>query len=527
MSESNKHLKPLAIGKSDIATILKDNKYLYIDKTRHVYDLVIDSKNYFLSRPRRFGKSTLISTFYEIFKGNRELFKDQWIYNSDYKWHEYPIIRIDFNNAKTTDVVEYIIEKLTHIVINYSIEAKIDLTKPYDIVFNNIIIELHQKYQRQVVVLIDEYDKPILDVIEDIELAEKKREILKGFYGVMKGVDECLRFVFLTGVTRFTKVGVFSGLNNLDDISMDERYADVCGITQSELEYHFSDYIDVLANHQELSRDECISEIKRWYNGFYFSENLSEHLSVYNPFSTLLLFEKNKFTNYWFASGSPTFLIKLIKKQENINLIELENTELQIFGFDSFEIDNLNLIAILYQSGYITIKGYDKKTQIYTLGYTNYEIEKSFKESILAGYGQYPDVASSVIGKLLRALKNNSCEDMVEHLKQYFINLTYDININKEKTFQNVIYIIFNALGFYTEVEYKTHRGRIDLAVCHQNNIYIFEFKRNKSAIDAINQIHEKGYYKKFLTTDKNVYLIGMNYNTEIREIDDHLIEEF
>jgi hypothetical protein len=526
MSNSNETLKPLPIGESDLASILDDN-CIYIDKTKHIYDLVRLRGKYFLSRPRRFGKSTLISTFHEIFRGNRELFKDQWIYNSDYKWDEYPIIRIDFNNAQTTDVVAYIIEKLTHIIINYSIEDKIDLTLPYDIVFNNIIIELHKKYQRQVVVLIDEYDKPILDVIEDVALAEKNQDILTGLYVTMKGVDEYLRFVFLTGIHRLGYIRGFHGLNNLHDISMVEKYATICGITQSELEYHFSDYIDQLANHQELTREECLDEIKRWYNGFYFSENLSPSLSVYNPFSTLLLFDKNKFTNYWFASGSPTFLIKLIKKQEDIDLLELDNIELQIFGFDSFEIDNLNLIAIMYQAGYLTLKDYDKTTQIYTLGYTNYEIEKSFKESLLAGYGKYPDVASSVIAKLLRALRNSTCEDMVKHLKQYFTNLTYDININKESTFQNIIYIIFDVLGFYAKIEYKTHRGRIDLALFgRDNNIYIFEFKRNKTAIDAISQIHDKGYYKKYQNSGKNIYLIGMNYNTSLREIDDYIIEK-
>jgi hypothetical protein len=526
MSKLNKKLKKLPIGQSDFASILDDN-CIYIDKTRHVYNLVNTRGKYFLSRPRRFGKSTLISTFNEIFRGNRELFKDQWIYNSDYKWHEYPIVRINFTDVKDNELTAYIKNKLKDIADSYNLFNESDfINLDYNEYFDKLLRILTQKYQRQVVVLIDEYDKPILDVIEDVELAEKKRDILKGFYGVMKGADEYLQFVFLTGVTRFSKVGVFSGLNNLHDISMVEKYADICGITQSELETNFSDYIDELANHQELSRDECLVEIKIWYNGFYFSRDLSPSASVYNPFSTLLLFDNKEFTNYWFASGSPTFLIKLIKNNPNLMLQSLDKIELYVEDFDSFEINDLNLNAIMYQAGYLTIKDYNKKLQFYTLGYTNYEVEKSFKNNLLSSYLKARGYSSSFIFQIYHAFDSGDLELMIEKFKELFLNLDYSVNIDDEKTFQNIIYLVFMVIGFTIDKEHKTNIGRIDSIISYHDNIYIFEFKRDKSAIDAINQIHEKGYYKKFLTTGKKIYLIGMNYNTKIREIDDHLIEE-
>jgi hypothetical protein len=525
-TQNNENLKPLPVGESDLASILKGN-CIYIDKTKDVYNLVTHRGKYFLSRPRRFGKSTLISTFYEIFRGNRELFKDQWIYNSDYSWDEYPIIRISFTGAEDKELTSYIKHKLHKIAIHYQVSEQLNIDElDYNEYFGDLLESLYQKYQRQVVVLIDEYDKPILDVIEDVALAEKKRDILKGFYGVMKGADEHLRFVFLTGVTRFAKVGIFSGLNNLDDISMDEKYATICGITQAELETNFSDYIDQLAHKQDLTHDECISEIKRWYNGFYFSENLSEALSVYNPFSTLLLFEKNKFTNYWFASSSSAFLIKLIKKNPNFNLQSLDKVEMSIEDFDSFEIDNLNLNAIMYQAGYLTIKGYDKENMIYSLGYTNYEIDKTFKSNLLSSYLVSGIPSSGLIFELYKAFINQQLELMIEKFKEIFFNIDYSVKIDEEKTFQNIIYLIFILLGFRIDKEHKTNIGRIDAIVFHNDNVYIFEFKKNKTAKDAISQIHDKGYYKQYQNTGKNIYLIGMNYNTVRREIDDYLIEQ-
>ncbi len=514
-------LKKLAIGQSDICAIIEDN-CIYVDKTKQVYDLIEIRSKYFLSRPRRFGKSTLISTFYEIFRGNRELFKDQWIYNSPWSWDEYPIIRIDFNAAKNADVEYHIIDSSKLIANEYNVE--LDLTEPYYLIFKHLIINLYTKYQTKVVVLIDEYDKPILDVIEDVELAIKNRDILMSFYGIMKGVDQHLRFVFLTGVTRLSRASVFSGLNNLDDISMDENYATICGITQDELGSYFSEYVDSLATKTNMTREDCLAEIKHWYNGFYFSQNLE--LSVYNPFSTLLLFDSLEFSNYWFSSGSPTFLIKLIKKNKQLNLVSLDKVELYEEDFNSFEIDDLNLNAILLQAGYLTIKGYNKYLQSYTLGYTNYEIEKSFKSNLFSSYFIARGYSSHYLLDIYKGFDTNDLETVIISLKQIFINLDYDIIIDKEKSFQNIIYLIFQLLGFYVKVEYKTNIGRINAIVLSGDNVYIFEFKINKNAKDALAQIHEKQYYNRFVGQNKKIYLIGMNYDTKTKIIDDYLLEE-
>jgi hypothetical protein len=372
-------LQRLPIGSSDIATILKNN-FVYVDKTKFVYEMVCVPSKYFLSRPRRFGKSMLLSTMYEVFRGNKELFKDQWIYNSPWDWQEYPIIRLDFNVAISTDLEFYIQDALRTIAIEYGVFNEREyLELPHGMYFRHLIAKLYEKYQQQVVILIDEYDKAILDVITDIKQAELKRDILRGFYAVIKGMDEKIRFVFLTGVTKFSKVGVFSGLNNLNDISMVNQYADICGITQTELEDYLHAHINALATQQNLSYVDCLLKIKEWYNGFCFCRN---GVSVYNPYSTMLFLQNKDFVNYWFSSGSPTFLIKLMKQSVNLELLKLDKCQLKAAQFETFDLENLNFIAILFQAGYLTIKNYDATSERFTLGYPNLEINKSFKENV-------------------------------------------------------------------------------------------------------------------------------------------------
>lgn len=514
-------LKPLPIGQSDFGTIIRYN-FLYVDKTQHIYNLVKLPSKYFLSRPRRFGKSTLVSTFNEIFKGNKELFKDQWIYNSQWEWEEFPIIRLDFNGAKDSDLKVLIINGLQYVAHTYGVYEIVNFSTSYELILKDLIIKLYQKYNKQVVVLVDEYDKPILDIIEDTQEAERKRDILKGFYSVMKGLDEYLRFIFLTGVTKFSKVGVFSDLNNLNDISMDNKYSDICGITQPELEYYFKDYINNLANVEQVTYEECLLKIKKWYNGFYFSDNAN---SVYNPFSTLNLFDKDRFSNYWFVTGSPSFLIKLIKKEHNLSLKELDNIQLTLADFDTFEINTLNLHAILFQTGYLTIKNYNPDRSIYTLSYTNYEIEKSFKENLFNTYFKSAGNSSSYLNKLCNAFDNGILEEIISQLKQIFLNLDYDIKITKENHFQNTIYLIFQLLGYMIKTEYKTETGRIDAIIFADNDIYIFEFKINQTAKVAMVQIHNKKYYNRFLSENKTIHLLRINFNTESHLIDDYLIE--
>ena len=518
-------LKNLPIGESDIGTILNpSNNFSYVDKTTYVYELIKIPSKYFLSRPRRFGKSTLLSTINEIFKGNKELFKKQWIYTSPWDWQEYPIIRLDFNTAISNDLVDYIKDALKEIAIKYNVfDEKEYLESPYNGYFRKLIIHLYNKYNKQVVILVDEYDKPILDVIDKLAEAEKQRDILKGFYGVIKGADEYVRFVFLTGVTRFSKVGVFSDLNNLNDITNVREYASICGITQQELETNYKEHIEQLKMADNISHQECLAKIKEWYNGFCFSKDTNN--TVYNPFSTLQFLQKKEYSNYWFQSGSPSFLIKLIKKQQYVTIPELDNYVGKSTDFDTFEIDNLDIIAILLQAGYLTIKDYNQELDYYTLGYPNKEINQSFKTSLIKLFSYTPVGANNSLLKIIFALNSNNLDIVMTEMKQIFLNIDYDIKISQEKHFQNIFYLIFQLLGFDINVEYKTNSGRIDAIIQTKNNIFIFEFKMDKTAIEALEQIKQKSYYERFISQNKPIILIGANFNTNIKNIDDYIVE--
>lgn len=521
----NKELKSLPTSKSDITVILENN-LLYVDKTRYVYDMIKNPGCYFLSRPRRFGKSMLLSTLDQVFQGNKELFIEQWIYNSSWEWKKYPIIRLDFNVDQSMDLEVYIKRSLKLIALKYKLfDEKEYEESSYGFYFKLLIIKLYANFNNiGVVVLIDEYDKPILDVIDNINLAEQKRDILKDFYTVMKGLDRELRFVFLTGVSRFSKVGVFSGLNNLDDISMLDNYSDICGISQNELELYCKEHIELLAKENDLSYDECLEKIKFWYNGFCFSKR---GVSVYNPYSTMSILKDREFKNYWFSSGNASFLIKLMKQEPELKVFKFEEYRANESSFDTFDVSNLNIIAVLFQAGYLTIKSYDAKSDTYILSYPNHEISKSFNNNVLTFCSKSIVEAESTLSELTYALNNNDIEAVIDILKRIFLNIDYDIELSRENNYQSIFYLIFQLLGLNIKLEYKTSKGRIDALVETENNIYIFEFKLNKSAIEALNQIKDRDYSQRFATKDKSVYLIGANFNSQRRNIEDYIIEKF
>ena len=535
-----KELKPLPVSNSDITTII-NNDFLYIDKTKFVYDMIKVPSKYFLSRPRRFGKSTLLSTLNEVFRGKKELFKEQWIYNSKWSWQEYPIIRLDFSVARSTSLEVFIKNSLKKTAIQYNIFDESQFKEePYDIYFKNIILNLFNKFnETQVVVLIDEYDKPILDAIDNIEEAKAKREILKGFYSVMKLMDANLRFVFLTGVTRFTKVGVFSGLNNLDDITMDSKFATVCGITQEELESYCKDYIEPLAKLEQLSYTDCLLKIKKWYNGFRFSKNAS---TVYSPYSTLLLLQKQEFANYWFSSGNPSFLIKLLIKNRYY-LPELSSTTVDPMLFDSFDIDRLNIKVLLLQTGYLTIaptisnniKHNDTQMREITIAPPNYEIAVSLQSYILQYiYDNESTISHSktILQNSLDAVDINSFKLLIRGL---FAGIPYYWYTNNdiahyEGFYCSIFYSFLVGGGYDVIVEDTTNKGRIDITLIAQNNVYIFELKTtNKTRVfpdenknTALEQIKAKGYAQKYQTgTYDKIYLIGAEFSEDERNLVD------
>ena len=508
-------MKRLPVGIQTFRDIVQ-NDYLYVDKTEKIFDLVNNPKGvYFLSRPRRFGKSLLISTLNEIFEGNKELFKGLWIYKADYAWEKHPVVRIDFSKEKAEnkdDLKGFILYQLKNIADKYGISLTRD--KYYE-AFDELLTQLSQI--NKVVVLIDEYDKPIIDNIENKELAIELREILKGFYTIIKACDEYIRFVLLTGVSKFSKAGVFSGLNNLEDISMDARYSSLLGITQEEMEGSFKEYIDQFAESEGSSKSELIEKITYWYDGFCFSRSCEK---VFNPFSVLLLFKKLSFGNYWFESATPSFLIKLMK-EKNFDIKRLKEMEVREESFGAYELENLAVLPLLFQTGYLTIKEYDKDLMTYILGYPNFEVENSFQYSLLNSYsGIHVD---GYLIDLIRALRNDDFETFFDTLRIFFADIPYDLHINREKYYQTIFYLIFSLIGLKVKAEVKTNKGRID-AVIIDKDIYIFEFKFDGDKDQALNQIKDKKYFEKYQGVGKEIYLFGVAFTD--RNIGDWALEK-
>ena len=508
-------MKKLPIGIQTFRDIIL-NDYLYVDKTEKIFDLVTNPKGvYFLSRPRRFGKSLFISTLNEIFEGEQELFKDLWIYKADYAWEKHPVVRMDFSKSKARngdELINYIVYQLDKTAQLYGITLE---QTQYDIKFDELLTKLSGI--NKVVVLIDEYDKPIIDNIENKELAIELREILKGFYTIIKACDEYIRFVLLTGVSKFSKAGVFSGLNNLKDISMDTRYSSLLGITRQEMKSSFKDHTDLFAKSEGISNAKLIKKITYWYNGFCFSGTCEK---VFNPFSMLLLFDNARFSNYWFESATPSFLIKLMKKK-NFDIKRLKGMEVSEESFGAYELENLAVLPLLFQTGYLTIKEYDKDFMTYILGYPNFEVENSFQYSLLNSYsGTHVD---GYLIDLIRALRNDDFETFFETLQIFFANIPYDLQIKKEKYYQTVFYLIFSLIGLKVEAEVKTNKGRID-AVIIDKDIYIFEFKFNGDKDKALSQIKEKKYFEKYQGTGKEIYLFGVEFAD--RNVGEWMIEK-
>ena len=523
--------KDLPIGIQTFENLIQGN-FIYVDKTKLIYDLVKPEQGvYFLSRPRRFGKSLLVSTLSSIFKGDKELFKNLWIYDSDYTWEKHPVIKLSMANSQVgeTDTMETRIKiQLNYVAEEYGVE--LDL-KPYvDIVFTDLIHKLHQKTGMKVVVLVDEYDGPIINHINDIPKANENRDLLRNFYKVLKDEDASLRFVFLTGVSKFAKTSIFSGLNNLKILTMDQKYSALLGYTQDELEYYFQDYIKDLCTERSLSQKQAIMKIKRWYNGYRFSEDKTK---VYNPFSTMLMFSELKFKNYWFATGTPTFLINLIKKENP----DVENFEKEVniseFELDSYDLESIPVIPLMFDTGYLTIKEAKCRADMtsFSLTYPNNEVKIALIHNLLAGYSEENSAnVSSFVIALSDMILENDLESFMSKLKSYFASIPYDIvpkrNLD-EKYFQLIFYLLMRSTSFNVNIEDRTSDGRIDLVLEADDNIYLFELKIDSSAEAALEQIKNKKYYEKYSNIPKKLFLIGINFDTKTRNISEYLVEEY
>ena len=502
--------------------------YVYVDKTDLVYSLA-QSHICFLSRPRRFGKSLLISTLEAYFTGKKEIFKGLKIQELESDWTEYPVFRIDFASSDYTKP-ETLLNKLNKYVGIWEQQyGKNEMCVDISDRFQYVLEAAQKETGHKAVVLIDEYDKPMLDVL-GTEMEQKNRETLKGFYGTFKAADANLRFVFLTGVTKFSQVSVFSGFNQPEDISMDKRYDAICGITEDELYSYFAEPISEMAVRMEYTADEMKKVLKKQYDGYHFSNNLQA--DIYNPFSIINAFNKMEIEDYWYESGTPTYLQKLLEGHK-VNMQKLISKSYARKYFIDYKADNEDPLAMLYQSGYLTIKEYDMRRRVYKLDYPNDEVRKGFVSLIGNSYfNKPPEDSDNWILELDDMLRECDLDGVRDAFTSFLSSIPYEANKDErakdfETHFSYTFYIIFRLLSCYTTlIEKPNSKGRADVIIETDNDVFIFEFKLDGSAEEALKQIEEKQYAVPYLSDKRPVHKIGVNISSESRTVDQWLVAE-
>ena len=528
-------MRKLPIGIQDFEYLRKEN-FLYVDKTQYVYQLAHYGKPYFLGRPRRFGKSLFLSTLKAYFEGKKELFEGLKIAEIEKDWTEYPVFYLDFNVGlliKALNVSDRISVKIKELERLWGVTTDTeDLASRFEAVIKNAC----EQTGKRVVVLIDEYDKPLINTMNDETANEEIRTLLKSFYGVLKSADAYLRFVFLTGVTKFSKVSIFSDLNQLIDISLDSRYSGICGITQTELEENFVPEIAALAETTQKTCEEALFELQKLYNGYHFSENL---IGVYNPFSLLNTFLAQKYRYYWFATGTPTFLANALRNQ-NYDIRKFDDdVKIAVNSVMDYRVENENLVPLLYQSGYLTIKNYDNILDEYVLGFPNEEVKYGFLNELLPAFVLKPIASGNFsVTDFLRKLMNNDIEEFMTSLKAFFAAIPYDAIEQKhrdEQYYQHVFYLLFTLMGQFVQTEVKNNKGRADAIVKTADSIYIFEFKINDSlpcgegraatAEDALKQINSKDYAIPYTADHRKLVKIGVEFSQTEKGIKRWVIE--
>ena len=488
---------------------------LYIDKTEYIYRMThTDGKYFFLSRPRRFGKSLLVSTFQSYFEGKKELFEGLAIEKLEKEWNTYPVLHFDLSKGKHMEKEQlnrYLLDIIEKQEARFDCKSnKIDV----NIRLDDLINAVYQKTGKQVVVLIDEYDAPLLDVAHEKEKLNELRNTMRNFYSPLKGNESMLRFVFMTGITKFSQLSIFSELNNIKNVSMDEPYAGICGITKEELLTQMSDDIDALAEHLELSREETIQELKDHYDGYHFTWPSPD---VFNPYSLLNCFAKQEMDDYWFGSGTPTYLINMMRKYEFLPADLGETIEVGKKDFDAPTETMTTIVPLLYQSGYVTIKGYDKPTKLYLLALPNQEIRVGLYGSLLPHYLTDKSAkANTTIAKMSVLVKKGDMDAAFCLLNNFLETVPYCDNTHYEGHWQQTLYIMFALLTNYDIlVEQHTAKGRIDITMETADTIYVMELKFNKSAEEALAQIEAKHYADAFKMSGKKVVKIGLNFSVK------------
>jgi hypothetical protein len=501
--------------------------HVYVDKTQYIHKMATEGTYYFLSRPRRFGKTLLVSTLEHLFRGNKELFKGLWIENADWDWTPHPVLRIDMSeisNATPELLKAGLWLTLAKIAQDNGFQLSSKLLPES---FKETIVEIHRQRDERIAVLIDEYDKPLINHLgkgeEELEIAKQNRDVLREFYGVLKGgnVGKALRFVFLTGISKFARVSIFSELNNLDDLSMQEPYSALLGYTDEELERYFEPYIRQLSKRLKAPVEETLQDIRTWYNGYRFSDL---EVKVYNPFSIARLLKQGKFQNYWFDTATPAFLVNLITER-CYPIPAIETLELAQDDFSVYDLDDLALEPLLFQTGYVTIK--DRQGELYHLGYPNQEVKNSFLNFLYNKLVRLPNKGLQAQYKKLNLhLREENLDTFIEVANAILSAIPYEhIRDQDEHYYHTVFYLMLSASGVLVQTEPLTSIGRIDMEVYFPDKIYIVELKCNQSAEQAIAQIKEKKYFEKHLHSGRKIILLGINFSTAERRITEWRVE--
>ncbi|MCH5234007.1 MAG: AAA family ATPase [Muribaculaceae bacterium] len=516
------------IGKQDFKS-LREGGFTYVDKTSFIIKLLEGAGFYFLARPRRFGKSLFLSTLDYFFKGEKKLFEGLAIEKYNWEWNEFPVIHLDFGISGYSSP-EFLYDTLNTSLEKYETLYEVSILEKNNLTdrFRRIIEAAYIKTGLKVVVLVDEYEKPVIDNIENPDILEKNRSFLRGFYSVLKSLDKYLQMVFMTGVTKFGQMSVFSGLNNIRDISLNPDFTAICGITYEELVLYFKDGINNLAKEEEINFEDSLKLLKENYDGYHFSKDLTD---IYNPYSIINALADRTIKAYWASTGTPSLLVDMIK-EKNINIEKIEGvqvTDNKLLGINH-QLDDP--ITLLFQSGYLTIKNYDKTGKTYTLDYPNLEVEQAFFDYLLPNFSGINIVLTeSFIERFNLSLKSGDPYKAMATLEEFTAGISYDVmpSIETEKHFQFLVYIISKLIlprRSHVKVEDKTSDGRIDLLIMTSKFVYIIEIKKDKSAEKALNQIKEKEYALQFRNDTRKIFLIGMNFSTKKKRIEGFKIEE-
>lgn len=512
-------MQVLPLGIQTFSEIIeRDN--LYVDKTKLIHALLQSGKYFFLSRPRRFGKSLLLSTIQSIYQGRKDLFTGFWIANNWHWTQVHPVIHIGFSSLGYREIglEAAISRRLKEQAADFDIQLTSEGASG---LFYELIKKTTKKHGQKVVLLIDEYDKPLIDYLAPEEIAQAKahQQILKTFYSVIKDCDAYLEFLLITGVSKFSKVSIFSELNNLRDISLHPAYANLVGITQKEMEQNFEPFLKAATKKCQLNRQDLLAKIKEWYNGYSWDGTTR----VYNPWSLMSFMETQIFANYWFETGTPTFLIQQIRKYKQV---AFDNKLVDASAFMSYDIADLQLLPLMFQTGYITILKQDE-FGLYEIGYPNKEVKESLLRFMIGSFRQDETSLSTPIAiELYKAFAINDLEKVVRIIKSIFKNIPNHIFIaDKEYYYHSIIYLIFLLLGQYVECEVNTNDGRLDAVLKTKERIYIIEFKLDQTAAIALQQIKDKKYYEKYTNEKQPIYLVGINLSSASKSVDDWVME--